>query len=631
MLQAIREKTTGLVVKIFFGLLVVSFAAWGIGDYAFLRNTDDTAIKVGETKVSLASLDADYRAARDRLRMALGGQLDENLARTFGLLDQTVERATTQAALDEEARRLGIVASDAQVRARIAADPAFRGATGQFDRFQFQRVLYENGLSEQRYIELVRGETRRLPLIEALDAGGAVPAALVDAIYRHRNERRAGERVFVPASAFADIGAPTDDQLKETYEANIDRFTAPEFRAVSVARVGADDLLATIEPDEKAIEDEFAARRAEFDVPERRELKQMLFADEAAAKTALAAIESGKSFDDVAKETPGQSPERTALGEVTRGETIPEIAEAAFAPGAAAGKTIGPVRTPFGWHLVGIVSVKPGEEATLASVRDKIMPELKRRLAGERAFETANKLEDQITRGRTLDEAADAAGAKVVKIDAVDARGRDEKGAAVALFAAAPEALRAVFDTAVGRESQLIETRAGAYFLVRPDGVTPSQRKDFAAVRDEVAALWATEQRDAKAAERAKEIQAAIAGGEKLDAVALRFNLRIEAIEPVLRTGDTARNMPAQIAARLFALKPGETAVTPGLEGQYVVRLTEIVPADPAADAAGVEQVRTQLRQDMANDLVAEYTQGLRTRLGAQVNRAVVDRLNSPN
>lgn len=631
MLQAIREKTTGLVVKIFFGLLVVSFAAWGIGDYAFLRTTDDTAIKVGDTKVSLAALDADYRAARDRLRAALGGELDENLVRTFGLLDQTVERATTQAALDEEARRLGIVASDAQVRQRIAADPAFRGATGQFDRFQFQRVLYENGLSEQRYIELVRGETRRLPLIEALDTGAAVPAALVDAIYRHRNERRSGERVFVPASSFTDIGTPSDDQLKETYETNIDRFTAPEYRAASVARVGIDDVLATIEPDEKALEDEFAARKAEFDVPERRELKQMLFADEAAAKTALAAIEGGKSFDDVAKETPGQSPERTSLGEVTRGETIPEIAEAAFASGAAAGKTIGPVRTPFGWHLVEIVSVKPGEEATLASVREKLLPDLKRRLAGERAFEIANKLEDQITRGRTLDEAAEAAGAKVVKLDAVDARGRDAKGEAVALFAGAPEALRAVFDTAVGRESQLIETRTGLYFLVRPDGVTPSQRKDFAAVRDDVATLWTAQRRDEMAANRAKEILTAIAGGEALEAVALRFNLRIEPIEPVLRTGDTARNMPAQIAARLFALKPGEAAVTPGLEGQYVVRMKDIVPADPAADAAGVEQIRTQLRQDMANDLVAEYTQGLRTRLGTQVNRAVVDRLNAPN
>jgi peptidyl-prolyl cis-trans isomerase D len=627
MLQTIREKTTGMVVKIFFGLLVLSFAVWGIGDYAFLRNTDDTAIKVGETRVSLAQLDQDYRAARERLRRALGGELDENLVRTFGLLDQTVERATNQAVLDEEARRLGIVATDALVRQKIAADPVFHGQGGQFDRFLFQRLMYENGITEQRYVELVRGEARRLPLLEALDAGAAPPAALVDRLYRHRNERRAGERVFVPAASFTDIGTPSDDQLKETYEANIDRFTAPEYRAASIARVDIESVLASIAPDEKTLEEEFAARRAEFDVPERRELKQMLFADEAAAKAALAVIEGGKSFDAVAAETPGQSPERTSLGEVTRGETIPEIAEAAFATTAQAGKTIGPVRTPFGWHLVEIVAVKLGEEATLASVREKIEPELKRRLAGERAFDIANKLEDQITRGRSLDEAAEIAGAKVTKIDAVDARGRDAQGQALAPFAGAPEALRAVFDTAVGRESQLIETRTGPYFIVRPDGVTPAQRKDFAAVRDEVAALWTAERRDEKASERAKEILTALAGGEALEAIVLRLNLRIEAIEPVLRTGGTA-NVPASIAARLFALKPGEAAVAPGMEGQYVVRLKEIVPADPAADAAGVEQLRTQLRQELANDLVAEYTQSLRTRLGAQINRAVVERLN---
>jgi peptidyl-prolyl cis-trans isomerase D len=625
MLQTIREKTTGMVVKVLFGILVLSFAVWGIGDYAFLRNTDDTAIKVGETKVTLQQLDVEYRQARDRLRRAFGGEVDESLLRQFGVLDQTIERATTQAALDEEARRLGLVVSDALVRGRIANDPAFRGPTGQFDRFQFQRLLFENGFSEQRFVELVRAEVRRQALIDAFEIGTVVPAALVDRVYRHRNERRSGERVFVAAASFPDVGEPTDAQLTETYEANIERFTAPEYRAVSVVRVGLEEALAGIEIDAKALEEEFAARRAEFDVPERRELKQMLFATEAEARAALAAIEGGKSFDQVAGETPGQSPERASLGEVTRAETIPEIANAAFA--AEAGKSIGPVRTPFGWHVVEIVSVKAGATASLESVRARLEPELKRRLAGERAFEIANRLEDLITRGRTLEDAANAAGATVVKVAAIDARGRNPAGEVEAVFSGAPEAVRAVFETPAGRESQLIETRTGPYFLVRPDGVTPSQRRPLADVKDEAVAQWKAERRDERAAERAREIVAAVTAGESFEAAALRLNLRIEAIEPVLRTGEGGR-LPAQIAARLFSLQPGALAMAPGLEGHYVVRLKDVVPADPAADAAGVEQVRVQLRRDIAGDLLAEYAQGLRQRLRANVNRAVVERLN---
>lgn len=625
MLQTIREKTTGMVVKVLFGILVLSFAVWGIGDYAFLRNTDDTAITVGETKVTLQQLDVEYRQARDRLRRAFGGEVDDALLRQFGVLDQTIERATNQAALDEEARRLGLVVSDGLVRTRIANDPNFRGPTGQFDRFQFQRLLFENGFSEQRFVELVRADIRRQALLDAFEIGAVVPAALVDRVYRHRNERRSGERVFVTAASFPDVGEPTEAQLAETYEANIERFTAPEYRAVSVVRVGIEEALAGLELDAKTLEEEFAARRAEFDVPERRELKQMLFATEADARAALAAIEGGKSFDQVASETPGQSPERAALGEVTRDETIPEIAAAAFA--AEAGKSVGPVRTPFGWHVVEIVAVKAGETATLESVRARLEPDLKRRLAGERAFEIANRLEDLITRGRTLEDAAAAAGATIAKIAAIDARGRNPAGEVEAVFSGAPEAVRAAFETPAGRESQLIETRTGPYFLVRTDGVTPSQRRPIADVKADVEAQWKAERRDERAAARAREIVAAVTAGEAFEAAALRFNLRIEAIEPALRTGEGGR-LPAQIAARLFSLKPGELAMAPGLDGHYVIRLKDVVPADPTADPAGVEQLRVQLRRDIAGDLMAEYAQGLRERLKASVNRPVVDRLN---
>ena len=86
--------------------------------------------------------------------------------------------------------------------------------------------------------------------------------------------------------------------------------------------------------------------------------------------------------------------------------------------------------------------------------------------------------------------------------------------------------------------------------------------------------------------------------------------------------------MPGQVAARLFAQKPGELGIAAGLGGEYVVRTGEIVAADPASDDAGMAQLRDQLRRDMAGDLSGEYGQGLRQRYGVTVNRAVVDRLN---
>ena len=46
MLQTIRDKTAGVVVKVLFFLLVLSFAVWGIGDYRFLQRGETPAIAI---------------------------------------------------------------------------------------------------------------------------------------------------------------------------------------------------------------------------------------------------------------------------------------------------------------------------------------------------------------------------------------------------------------------------------------------------------------------------------------------------------------------------------------------------------------------------------------------------------
>jgi hypothetical protein len=230
---------------------ILSFAMWGIGDYAFLRSGDDTAIQVGDRKIPVQQLDAEYRQARDRIKRMLGNEVDENLLRQFGVLDQTVDRLAGQAALDAEISRLGLVAGDAVVRQRIAGDPSFRGPGGQFDRFVFQRVLYENGFTEQRFIELVRADIVRQQVIDAIEAGVRPPETLVESIYRHRNEKRSGERIHVANASFDDVGTPNDADLARTYEANGERFTAPELRTLSVVRVGVADVAATVVIDER--------------------------------------------------------------------------------------------------------------------------------------------------------------------------------------------------------------------------------------------------------------------------------------------------------------------------------------------------------------------------------------------
>jgi peptidyl-prolyl cis-trans isomerase D len=624
MLQIIRSHAAGVVVKILFVFLIASFAVWGIGDYAFLRQGEPTALTIGDTKITDSQFQVEYRREIERLRRGFG-QFDAEAARQFGLVDRVVERVVNERLFDEAVARLGIAISDRDVRARILADPNFAGMTGAFDRNVLLQLLYENQLSESAFIDMMRRDLARRALILAIQGGGAAPEALVDRLYRYRMERRNGDFVLVPSAAMLEIGEPEEADIQAVYDDNADRLTVPETRALTLARIGVDDIAAKITPSEAQLREEFETRRAELNQPERREVEQVLFNDEETAKAAREKIIAGADFLEVAREA-GQTPEQVKLGLVVPADILPEIAGVVFK--LPQGEVSDVIRSAFGWHLARAAAIQPAIEARFEDARERMAREVARRLAGDSAYDVAVNIESALAAGTRLDEAARRVGLEPIVIEAVDARGRTPDGFPELNLAGAGEVLRAAFETEPGRESPLIETRAGIWFFVRVDRVTPARVKPLEEVREDVISIWKAERRQEAARKRADEIVERLAKGEKLEEAAGAFSLLVEAREGVTRDGQspTGRVAP-EIASRLFSLKQGEAAAAAGADGAYVVRLTAVRPADPNADGEAVNQVREELARQIGGDIVQEYAAALRARLGVDINRAVVDKI----
>src|SRR5262245_56640883 len=96
MLQTMRTRAAGTVAKVLFSVLVLSFAVWGIGDYAFLRRGDPTAVNAAGIKVTASELTNEYHRDLDQLRQSLGS-IDAETARQFGLMDRVIDRVVSQA------------------------------------------------------------------------------------------------------------------------------------------------------------------------------------------------------------------------------------------------------------------------------------------------------------------------------------------------------------------------------------------------------------------------------------------------------------------------------------------------------------------------------------------------------
>ena len=69
-------------------------------------------------------------------------------ARAFGFDRQVLQQTIAEAALDEEARRLGLGQSDAETMRMIFSDPNFKGVNGTFDPARFQAMIRQFGFSE---------------------------------------------------------------------------------------------------------------------------------------------------------------------------------------------------------------------------------------------------------------------------------------------------------------------------------------------------------------------------------------------------------------------------------------------------------------------------------------------------
>src|SRR5260370_32229010 len=215
--------------------------------------------------------------------------------------------------LDEEAARLRFDSSDDLIRNVINATPSFRGSDGRFDRSLFGAVLAANNLTEDQYVALLRHDIPRNDLLHAVTAGAAAPQPVVDVLYRYRNEKRTADIVALPTAGVPDVGQPSEDELKAFYEKHPDLFRAPEYRGFTLVSLDPSDIAKDIEIPEAKLKEEYDQRQAELQIPERRDVEQILAPSEEKAKEAEAALAAGKDWRQDATPMRGPHPGPTDL------------------------------------------------------------------------------------------------------------------------------------------------------------------------------------------------------------------------------------------------------------------------------------------------------------------------------
>ncbi len=298
MLTFIRKHTQSFVVKILAGLLIASFAMWGINDVFSIVYSAETVIEIGDVEFSPPEVEDHVRREITRLRPVLGNQFSIDDARKLGVIEAVVQRLINDTALQLATRGLGVAISDDLVRRHIRNAPEFQGVGG-FDRFRFQQALNSINLSEDGYITKLRNELGRDFLLASF-GGETAPKMLARSVYRHRQEKRIVDTIKILDQDQPIATEPDIATLAKFHQDNAARFTAPEYRSLTTIRLEIDDMVAEIAVTDEEIAKAYDTRLDDFTTQEARRVLQMIVAEEDVDTRAHNALSEVRYFATVA-------------------------------------------------------------------------------------------------------------------------------------------------------------------------------------------------------------------------------------------------------------------------------------------------------------------------------------------
>ena len=586
----------------------------------------DVLAQVGDQEITVGEFQTLFRRQLQSYQVQSGGEITADLLRSMGIDRQLLQQVIDEYAALQEAARLGVTVSDAEVREAIVSLPAFQQDgefIGEAAYLQMLR-MQQPPLSPADFEENVRRSLMLQRLQAALTDWITVSDDDVEREHVRRNERVRLSAVSFRADDFREGLDATDDDVAALFEQNANDYLVPEKRRLRFVLIDVPALKAAFTPsdaDVQAYYDNNLDRYTEeVDLRVSHILLRTQDAElaevQAQAESIVAEARNGADFAELARRYSEDEGTRDAggdLGRITRGQMVPEFEGAAFA--LEQDEVSDPVTSMFGVHVIKATEKTGGATQTLDDVRDAIVDILQQESADARALALAEAMSLEIDEAVDLEAAAARRGLEAQE------SGFAALGEPVLGLGFSSEVTSQAFQLAEGEVAGPIPTPTGPAFVtvtgIQAPYVPPLEEVE-ARVRDDVirrkAFVLAQERADAVAAvlQDADDFGAA-AEAEELDVNESGLIARGAAVPGV--------GVNAQVEAVAFSLVPGETSA-PVLTGNsaVVLHLHEREDADPAALQTGRERLRSEMILERQNQFYGAYMENAKARIPISID-----------
>ena len=345
---------------------------------SFMRDTAQGASNaavvadVDGHEITVAQFRRVYEQQMRAYRQSYGANVDEKLLKQLGIDQRIVQQMIEEEAASAEASRLGITASDAEVRERILALPAFQ-ENGQFIGDERYRQILRMQMPPMRPDEF-ENQLRRDITVEKLQAAvtGWITVNEDDVAqeYKRRNEKVKLAVVSFPADKFRDAATASDADVAKYFDEHKELYRVPEKRKIRFLTIDQEAMRAKAVVTGQQIERSYNDNIQQYSTPEQVRASHILLKTEGKddavvkkqAEEILAKARAGSDFAELAKKYSEDEDSAKKGGDLDffgKGRMVPQFEQKAFS--MQPGEISDLVKTQFGYHIIKLVDKKPAE------------------------------------------------------------------------------------------------------------------------------------------------------------------------------------------------------------------------------------------------------------------------------
>ena len=397
MLRTLRNQTQSIFFKAFLVLLIIGFAAWGVGDLSGNSN-QNSVLSVGKQKITSEEIINELNKVR--YRMPQRPSINEAIKN--GVLNDVINKFEQEILINAEAKKLNLyVPLNIQTMA-IRDEQAFKDPLGKFSQVRFLKSLNNAGLNEEKYLDMINTEAYFKQLSMPISLNKTYNTKIVKKLIEWQNEVREIDYFFLDKIKENKIKVPDANDLQVFYNEYKDLYKIPVTKNFKYIELQPSDFKKKITVNDKKIKEIYESEITKYTSNEERSLYQVISQDIDKANAFIKKLKENDDFVKLAKDQFSLSKKDIDIGFVKKYELPKETKKQIFD-----GKTkevIGPIKTKFGYAIYQLNTINPKKTTSYKDAYAEIKRELLNELSLELLYKDISSIEESIDQGDNLEE-----------------------------------------------------------------------------------------------------------------------------------------------------------------------------------------------------------------------------------